>query len=167
MSRKTQGTEVWAFNPATKELIDLGCIDSLSGLGATTSQVTVTCLRDLYSRSEPGLIEAGEMSFTLQFDPQNPDHIKLHKYQENGNMLDFSIGFRHEVDGVVQVPGPAPTYDSVGNKVEIPEERDWILASGYISAFPFDFQQNDVVRSAVTVQISGPIYVSPAVPPAP
>ncbi len=158
MSVKTQGTEAWIFIHKTKELIDIGCIDSISGIDGAVSQITTTCLRDLSSKSEGGLIEQGQAAIGIQFDPQNPDHMKMHQAYQNTQTFDVFIGFRYEdAAGIVQVPGPAPTYDSVASKVEIPEERDWILFSGYFANWPFDFQQNDVVRSALTVQISGDI----------
>lgn len=158
MSIKTQGTEAWIFVPKTQEIIDMGCIESISGIDGAVTQTTTTCLRDLVARSEAGLIEPGQAAIGIQFDPQNPDHMKMHGLYVNGTTFDVFIGFRYEdAAGVVQIPGPAPTYDSATSKVEIPEERDWMLFSGYFSNFPFDFQGNDVVRSALSIQISGPI----------
>lgn len=158
MSVKTQGTELWIYVPKTNEILDMGCVESITGIDGAVSQISTSCLRDLTGKSEAGLIEPGQAAIGIQFDPQNPSHMKLHQLYKNGTTFDAFIGFRYEdADGVVQVPGPAPTYDSANSKVEIPAERDWILFSGYFANFPFEFQGNDVVRSALTVQISGDI----------
>lgn len=162
MAVKTQGTEMWAFNPITSVLIDLGCVTSIDGIDETVEQIDVTCLRDLTREYEAGLATPGQASFEIQFDPRNPDHVLLHQLKTAGVKLQFMIGFRHEVSGVPQVPGPSPSVDPVDLMIELPDERSWIAFTGYMANFPFAFNQNDVVRSALTIQISGAIDVIPA-----
>lgn len=165
MAVKTQGTEMWAFNPNTHELIDMGCVTSIDGIDETVEQIDVTCLNNLTREYEAGLSTPGQASFEIQYDPRNADHVKLHELKKAGVTLNWVIGFRYDVNGVPQVPGPAPTI--VDDEIELPDSRAWILFQGYMANFPFAFNQNDVVRSALTVQISGDIEVVPATEPAP
>lgn len=162
MAVKTQGTEMWAFNPITNELIDMGCVTSIDGIDETVEQIDVTCLNNLTREYEAGLSTPGQASFEIQYDPRNPDHVKLHELKKAGVTLDWVIGFRHDVDGVPQVPGPAPTIGTPPDELELPEDRAWIVFQGYMANFPFAFNQNDVVRTAITVQVSGDIEVIPA-----
>ncbi|MDT4860744.1 Phage tail tube, TTP, lambda-like [compost metagenome] len=48
----------------------------------------------------------------------------------------------------------APTADSSGD-FELPTTRTWFVFGGYIADFPFDFQQNSVVATQVSIQRSG------------
>lgn len=161
MSIKTQGTEFWAVNPITKTLINLGCVTSIDGIDSTIEQIETTCLRDPARTYEAGLATPGSASFEVQFDPDNPDHIELQRIKTAGITLDWFVGFRYEVDGAMVMPGPAPTVDGVSGEVELPPERAWIIFTGFMNSMPFSFNQNDVVRSAVTVQISGDPEVVP------
>lgn len=163
MSIKTQGTEFWAVNPITKTLINLGCVTSIDGIDSSIAEIETTCLSSLAREYEGGLAEPGTASFEIQFDPDNPDHILLQKLKTAGVTLDWFVGFRYEVAGEPVVPGPAPTVDNTTGEVELPEERAWIMFSGFMNSFPFGFNQNDVVRSGITVRISGDPEVVPKV----
>lgn len=163
MAIKTQGTELWAVHPITHELLDLGCVTSIDGIDSTLAQIDVTCLRDLAREYESGLAEPGQASFEIQFDPENPDHIKLHDIKKAGTTLNWFVGLRESVDGVPKVPGTPPEVDPVSGEVDLPDVRSWIIFRGYMANFPFGFAQNDVVRSGIQVQISGDPEVIPKV----
>lgn len=165
MSIKTQGTEFWAYNPISQKLLDLGCITSIDGIDSTIEQIETTCLKDAARSYEAGLATPGQASFEVQFDPDNPDHITLQQWKTAGLQLEWFVGFRQEDDdGVLVTPGAAPEV-SAGGVIDLPGERAWIIFQGFMSGFPFGFAQNDVVRSGVTIQISGDPEVIPKDPP--
>lgn len=164
MAIKTQGTELYAFDPVEKEILYVACVDTIDGLDEQIEQIETTCLSDLARTYEGGLATPQAVTFTIQFDPDNEDNIKLYNIKKSGRNLDWFIGFRYEENGAAVVPGPAPTYDSVEDEVTTPETRAWIVFNAYMANFPFAFNQNDVVRSAISAQVSGEILVIPKTP---
>lgn len=165
MAIKTQGTELFVYDPTTDLVTNVGCVTSIDGIDSTIAQVDTTCLNDLARTSVGGLAEPGQAAFEIQFDPDNPDHIKLHQAKTATKELLWFVGFRHEVNGIPQVPGPVPTIED-GIPV-LPPERAWVTFYGFIQNFPLNFAQNEVVRSPLTVQISGDPLVIPRNQPDP
>nr|WP_276574978.1 phage tail tube protein [Pseudomonas tohonis] len=45
---------------------------------------------------------------------------------------------------------------SADDDFALPSTRTWFLFDGYVADFPFDFQANTTVKTAVSVQRSGP-----------
>lgn len=166
MAIKTQGTEFWAYHPVTRELLDLGCVTSIDGIDETLEDIETTCLRDGARTYTSGMSTPSSASFEVQFDPDNPDHIRLKQIKDSGATLQWLLGFRFEENGVMVTPGPAPEVDTATGEIVLPDERAWIAFSGYMSGFPFGFAQNDVVRSTIPIRISGSIDVIPRTPPA-
>lgn len=151
MSIKTQGTGLWTIDPVSNVLLDVGCVTQITGIDSTLDQIETTCLGDDTRTYVAGLATPGTASFTIQFDPQNPVHIRLHQLKTSGVTLPWILGFRNDVDVI-----PAITTDSSGETVFDPQPtRSWLAFEGFMNAFPFDFSQNAVVTSALGVQISG------------
>lgn len=152
MSIKTQGTGLWTIDPVSKLLLDVGCVTQITGIDSTLDQIETTCLGDDTRTYVAGLATPGTASFTIQFDPQNPVHIRLHQLKIAGTTLSWILGFRNDDAEVI----PAITTDSSGDTVFDPQPtRSWLAFDGFLNAFPFDFSQNAVVTSALGVQISG------------
>src|SRR5690606_17392122 len=151
MSVKTQGTEFWVMDPATGNLIDIGCVTSIDGIDTSIDQIETTCLNALARSYEAGLATPGTASFTVHTDPSDPNHIQLHQLKRAGKTLQWAIGWRqHDEDGNPGLPGAAPTVsqDSDGDYVfDLPGARAWLVFEGYMIAFPFSFEQNDVMQS--------------------
>lgn len=159
MSIKTQGTGLWTIDPVTRALLDVGCVTQITGIDSTLDQIETTCLGDDTRTYVAGLATPGTASFTIQFDPQNPVHIRLHQLKIAGTTLSWILGFRNDVEVI-----PALTTDSLGDTVFDPQPtRSWLAFDGFLNAFPFDFSQNAVVTSALGVQISGePVLIPKA-----
>lgn len=168
MAVKTQGTEFWAMDPDTGEIIDIGCVTSIDGIDTSIDQVETTCLRDLARRYEAGLATPGAASFTVHTDPSDPNHILLHQYKVGGKTLNWIIGWRQEdANGLPVIPGAVPTADQASDGqyvADLPGDRAWLVFEGYMSAFPFTFEQNNVVQSNISVQVSGEPVLIPAAP---
>lgn len=163
---KTQGTGFWALVPQTGELIDIGCVTAIDGIDTTIEQIETTCLNSLARSYEAGLATPGTATFTIYTDPQDPNHVRLHRLKVSGVTLNWAVGFRQSINGEPVVPGVAPTaeVDSNGEYVFVlPDARAWIAFEGYMSAFPFAFAQNSVVQSNISVQVSGEPQLIPAV----
>lgn len=145
MAKKTQGTELWFIDPVGDVLTKVGCVTSITGLTAARDQIETTCLEDQARSYEAGLATPGAAQFGINFDPADASHVRLHELYVVGDNLEFALGWS---DGVAP-----PTNDS--STFVLPATRSWIRFGGFIADLPFDFAQNAVVASTVSVQVSG------------
>jgi hypothetical protein len=145
MAVKTQGTELWFIDPTGDILTKVGCVTSVTGLTAARDQIETTCLEDQARSYEAGLATPGQAQFGINFDPADASHVRLHELYVAGTNLEFALGWS---DGT-----SPPTNDS--SLFVLPATRSWIEFGGFISDLPFDFSQNAVVASTVSVQVSG------------
>lgn len=157
MAVPTQGTQLYFIDPYDNSVVEAGCITNISGLDAQNEQIETTCLSEQARTYIAGLATPGTASFTINADPKDGSHVRLHElYKEKGN-LKWAIGW---ADGTA-----TPTVDSAG-EYDLPDARTWLTFDGNINGFSFDFSQNAVVTSQLSVQISGlpewiPADVSP------
>lgn len=166
MTVKTQGTEFWALNPNTGELIPVGCITAIDGVDTSLDQIETTCLNALTRTYEAGLATPGSASFTINVDPRNQHHVRLFQLKQAGVTLRWAIGWRqNDSKGEPVLPGAAPTVATdpeAGKIFELPGARAWLIYDGYMVTFPFSFAQNTVVQSNISIQITGePVLVPP------
>lgn len=146
MSIKTQGTRLYAIDPADESLISVACVLSIDGIDTTNEQIDVTCLEDTARQFVAGLANPGQATFGLNFDTGESTHTRLHQLKVAGTVLNWVVGFS---DGTT-----APTVDS-GGTWDLATSRSWIRFQGYMANFPFSFQQNSVIQTNVGIQISG------------
>lgn len=157
---KTQGTQLYTIDPENGQVMDVGCVTSISGITSPNSQNEVTCLHDTARRYEPGLQEPGQAAFSIYTDPQNATHLRLLELKQEGVVLPWAVGWS---DGV-GIPPTAGPIDSEGTYTfTLPATRSWLTFEGFIQDFPFDFALNSQVTSAITVQMSGPVVLVPSV----
>jgi hypothetical protein len=145
MALKTQGSQLYFIDPDTFAVTTVGCVTALTGLTAARDQIETTCLDSTARTYVAGMATPGAAQFTINFDPSDDSHVRLHELYVEGTDLDFALGWS---DGTA-----APTSDSTA--FTTPTTRTWILFSGFISDLPFDFALNTVVTSNVSVQVSG------------
>lgn len=149
---RSQGTHLYFIDPATGEVMQVGCPTSIDGISAPIEQVETTCLDDQARTYIPGLKAPGPASFTLQFDPQDPSHIRLNELYNTNTTVQWALGLS---DGT-----SAPSADSAGEFL-LPPDRSWLLFEGYVSDFPFTIALNTTVQSTLSVQVSGERVVVP------
>jgi hypothetical protein len=146
LAKKTQGTQLYVADPATDTLITVGCVTNITGITATRDQIETTCLDSTARTYVAGLAAPGAATFTINFDPTDASHTRLHELYVSGDTLEFALGWS---DGTA-----APTVDTNGT-FNLPTTRTWIAFDGFITDLPFDFALNTVVTSNVSVQVSG------------
>lgn len=154
MSVLTQGTQVFALvKPATGTgpltVMEVECATAFNPGGSPKEQIEDTCLSSKERTYKPGLRTPGQASLTINADPNNASHIRLHQLsEEDGDTtVKWAVGWS---DGT-----EAPTLDTAGDDFELPETRTWFVFEGYVADFPFDFAANAVVSTAVSIQRSG------------
>lgn len=148
MAILAQGTQIYAIDPADNSLITVECATAFTPGGAPADQIETTCLEDSTRAYLRGLRTPGQASLTINADPRNASHIRLHELSEDDTVetIHWAVGWS---DGTA-----APTVDSSGDFV-LPTTRTWFVFDGYISDFPFDFAANTVVTTAMAIQRSG------------
>lgn len=144
----TQGSELYFIDPDTQQVMDAGCINQITGISVPKDQRENTCLRDKDRRYKPGMGNPGSATLEVQFDPQDPAHIKLYKLYKANKVVSFTLGFS-------DATGTEPGVNQSGDDFDLPENRTWILFDAYISDWPWDFSQNSEVTNSLPVQISG------------
>lgn len=157
MPMTAQGTDLFAIDPDTGTLLDVGCITSLDGLDTAIDQIETTCLNNLARTYEAGMATPGAATFGLMFEMYNPVHIRLHQLKTAGRTMQWVVGFP---DGV----GILPTVgtDSSGEyEFVLPPTRSWIAFEAYMNSFPFTFGINSMISSTVGLQVSGDIIPIP------
>lgn len=152
MAILTQGTQVFALvpseTPGKMEVLEVECATSFSPGGNPADQIDVTCLSDKDRAFLRGLRTPGTASLSLNADPRNASHLRLHELSESDeeNIL-WAIGWSDGAD--------APTLTQDEDDWELPATRTWFTFEGYVADFPFDFTGNTVVTSEVQIQRSG------------
>jgi hypothetical protein len=153
MSKLTKGTHVFFIDPEDGSVIRVKGVTAFNPGSTPADQVETTDLEETVARRyKKGLITPGQASATVQADSAESSHMRLHQLHQlsggdddNGPVIHWAVGWS---DGT-----EAPTADSDG--FVLPTTRTWFTFDGYVSDFPFDFQLNAVVATALTIQRSG------------
>ena len=155
MAVLTQGTQVYFIDPADDSVVTVQCATSFNPGGAPADQIEDTCLESTARTYKRGLRTPGQATLTINADPTNASHIRLHELSEDDTVdnVKWAVGFS---DGTAP-----PTVDSNGDFV-LPTTRTFYTFDGYVADFPFDFQFNSVVTTDVSIQRSGGSEWTPA-----
>ncbi|WP_176506362.1 phage tail tube protein [Pseudomonas urethralis] len=164
---KTQGTDLYAIDPANNTLLTVGCFTSLDGIDTSIDQIETTCLNSKAREYEAGLATPGSATFGINVEPSNADHVRLHQLKTAGTKLRWAVGWGDGLDANGDgIPPTVETEEDAGDDAPdfvLPETRTWLTFEGYMNAFPFAFALNDVVKSTVGIQVSGEITWVPKV----
>lgn len=151
MSKLTQGTEIYFLDDQGSDpvVVKVQCPTAFNPGGNPADQLDDTCLDAVSRAYKSGLRTPGQASLNINADPENESHTRMHEFSEMNPSpeLKWAVGWS---DGTA-----APTVNSVGDDFNLPATRTWFTFQGYISDFPFDFQGNSLVASAVSIQRSG------------
>jgi len=147
MAILSQGTKIYFIDPSDDSVVTVKCATTLTPGGNPSDQIETTCLEEFSRSYLPGLRTPGQATIGLNADPSVPSHVRMGELAEQNpqEVLKWTVGWS---DGT-----EAPTVAD-GDFV-LPDTRTWFSFQGYISDFPFDFAQNTVVTTSVTVQRSG------------
>lgn len=130
MSILTQGTQVYALMPpltgsGPSTVMEVECATAFEPGGSPAEQIEDTCLSSQERTYKKGLRTPGQASLTLNADPNNASHIRLHQLSEaNGNTsIKWAVGWS---DG-----SAAPTVTAAGSLDRVAVTNG---GSGYTSA---------------------------------
>lgn len=154
MSLAVQGSNLYFRDPTNNAIVEVGCVTTISGIGASRDQNDVTCISDETRRLEAGLLNPGTASFGIYFDPTDTSHTRLHELYREGTTLEWALGMS---DGTA-----APTGVN-SNGIALPTSRTFLTFEGYVSDFPWEFAIGQKVANQLALQISDFPVVHPKV----
>ena len=147
---KTQGTQLWMVTAATTS-VEIGNIISFNPPSPAADEIESTNLSSTAKEFVQGLIDYGEGSFEVNFDPSSAAHQAVLTGLAAGTTREFLIGFSDATTAV-----PSVTGSSFGAP---PTTRSWVKFSGFIKGFVMQGGTNDLVKATLTVRNSGsPTY---------
>ncbi|POG14154.1 phage tail protein [Pseudomonas putida] len=131
MSILSQGTQIYSLvpsagNPSIFEVMEIECATAFSPGGNPADQIETTCLSETVRSYMRGLRTPGQATLSLNADPRNASHVRLHQLSE-----DDSIESIRWVVGWSDGKGIAPTVGSSGTLAAISLSDG---GSGYTSA---------------------------------
>jgi hypothetical protein len=151
MSILSQGTQIYALvpsaaNPAVFEVLEIECATAFSPGGNPADQIETTCLSQKVRTYMRGLRTPGQASLTLNADPRNESHVRLHALSE-----DDSIESVHWVVGWSDGTDIHPTVVAAGALDEI---RLTGAGTGYTSAPTVNITGGGGTGATATAQIA-------------
>lgn len=117
MSVLTQGTQIYALvptvaDPLILEVIEIECATAFTPGGNPADQIEDTCLSETVRSYLRGLRTPGQASLTLNADPRNASHVRLHELSEDDSIenVSWAVGWS---DGKGIAPGVGKGVASV------------------------------------------------------
>lgn len=152
MAILTQGTEVYVLapteaDPSKFEVLTIEDATEFDPGEDSADDIETTPLSERNSRQYmSGLETPAEAKLSIDADPQEATHIRLYALRKRP--LKWAIGWS---DGNAK-----PTLNTPdGNDFTLPTTRTWFTFDGHIKTFPFSFEGNNVVKTAITIKRSG------------
>lgn len=162
MAILSQGSQVFALvptagDPDVFEVLAIACATAFTPGGNPADQIETTCLEETSRSYMPGLRTPASASLTVNFDPNEPSHVRLFELsqQDPSPTVKWALGWSDGPKAADGTPTALPTLNTEGDDFELPSTRTWFTFEGYLSDVPFDFAANTVVTSAVAIQRSG------------
>lgn len=95
MSILTQGTQIYVLAPTSEnndvmEVLEIECATAFSPGGNPADQIEDTCLSATVRSYLRGLRTPGQASLTLNADPRNESHVRLHQLSEDDSVEDLA-----------------------------------------------------------------------------
>ncbi|WP_312227180.1 phage tail tube protein [Pseudescherichia sp.] len=153
MSIVTQGTQLYVL--ADGDVIEVERITAFSPGGNPADQIEDTPLSERSTRSyKKGLRTPAAATLTLNADPANTSHLRLHRLAASDDQTDltWAVGW---ADGDAVPEAAAGVDPDAVSGMTLPESRTWFVFKGKVTDFPFDFAANTVVATSATIQRSG------------
>lgn len=131
---EAQGMELRIGNGASPEVFTaISEISTFSGPGGAATVIDVTDLSSLAKEKRMGLADEGQLSFTINYIPNNTQHALLRTQRANRQETNFKLIFTDD--------SPATT---------------WSFAA-FVTGFSVTAAVDGVVQANVTLEITGAI----------
>lgn len=145
MAMKTQGTRLYAIDPVDDSVLSICVVSGIDIGSPSASEIPTTTLCDSVKRYLAGMRDAADVSFTIDFDPSDANHLRLAELQASGDTIKFALGCS---DGVAP-----PTV--LTDEFVLPTTRTWVKFRGFLKDFPLSFSEDSVIKTQVGVRMDG------------
>ena len=126
----TQGTQLYFRDPVGPTVVEVDCATAITGVEATRDQIETTCLAGQSRTYEPGLPTPGQAQVSINFDPSEPSHVRLHELYRAGTKVEWAVGWSD---------GTAPPTLGTADDFELPTTRSWLKDTLFGSEEEFDY----------------------------
>lgn len=151
MSILSQGTQVYALVPpllgtGPKTVLAIECATAFSPGGAPADQIEDTCLEATVRSYKKGLRTPGQASLTVNADPNNASHVRLHQLSEadGDTTIDWAVGWSDGTTPPTVATGGTVDGATIGNG-----------GTGYSTAPTVAFTGGGGTGAAGTATVSG------------
>lgn len=151
MSILSQGTQIYALVPplsgiGPKTVLAIECATAFSPGGSPADQIEDTCLEDTSRSYKKGLRTPGQASLTVNADPNNESHIRLHQLSEaeGDTTIQWAVGWSDGKAAPTVAPGGALGAVTIGSG-----------GTGYTTAPTVAFTGGSGTGAAGTATVSG------------
>lgn len=153
MSVLTPGTQVFTIIPdpenlGAKIVLEIEGVTALNPGGSPAEQIETTTVRDTVRTYVKGLRTPGQATMTLQANPAEPSHVRLHELSEADG--DTTVTWL-----VAWPDGPGVPSLDVDGSLTLPTTRTFFEFDGWVTDFPFEHALNAVVMTNMTIQRTG------------
>lgn len=98
MAMKTQGSQLYALvptvaDPAVFEVLEIECMNNFNGGGNPADQIVIECLNKTSREYLKGMRTPGQATLTIDADPRNTSHVRLHEMAESDDAVFDSIAW--------------------------------------------------------------------------
>jgi len=143
-SIKSQKTELFCL--ANSAVLKIAQVSGITGLGSgSASAIDLTTLDSDAKENVSGLVDGGNISFDLVFDPTSNSHQELQSIYASTDNYQWMIGLSDA--------NTAPTANS--GAFVAPTGRTVVAFTASVSQLETDFASDDVARSKVQLRVSG------------
>lgn len=146
MAIKTQKTELFKVNTATTS-IKITKITSPTPPSGTADEIDTTDLDSTAKQFTQGLIDYGEATFEINFDPSDASHQALEVDLASGVEREWLLGFSDATTAA-----PAVIASVFGAP---PTTRSWVKFSGFVKGLPKKGGTNTIFTGTLTVRVTG------------
>lgn len=121
---------------STGTFTDIANVESFSGPNIEVDHYEVAYLSDDWTTKRPTVLNAGQVQFTLGYDPSNSSHTSLYTMFTGGEVKSFKVVLSDDSDTTFQFDGFVKTFNMSGGT------------------------SKDQCKADVTVEISGEVTVA-------
>jgi hypothetical protein len=106
-------------------------IKTFNGPGGSATVIDVTDLSSVAREKRMGIMDEGQLTFTLHYIPTNTEHMALEAARESGEKASFQLTFTDS--------SPSTTWEF----------------KGYVTTFAISGSVDGVIEGNVTIEITG------------
>lgn len=151
---KTQGTEIFILDSTNSgsEVEKIGQVTSISSIGGTAGEITVTNFDSSAVEVLAGLKDNGTVSIDVDWDPADASHVTLESLVGGNTNKRFLIG--------ASEASTDPTFGS--DTFTLPTDRTTFDFNAAVLSFQKNAGTDDVWRASLQLRVDGAITITAA-----